>query len=134
MRPFGYGSLTSQGECANFSGKIVKAERQKKNEALMPTVLRHGRQRKIDICSWRNGMNTSAVKVTNVLATGVQFDAERMHVQLSDGREIAVSLEWFPSLRNATDEQRNKWRLIGKGVGIHWEDLDEDISVEKLLG
>ena len=79
-------------------------------------------------------MNTSAVKVTNVLATGVQFDAERMHVQLSDGREIAVSLEWFPSLRNATDEQRNKWRLIGKGVGIHWEDLDEDISVEKLLG
>ena len=79
-------------------------------------------------------MNTSAVKVINVLATGVQFDAERMHVELSDGREIAVPLEWFPSLRNATDEQRNKWRLIGKGVGIHWEDLDEDISVEKLLG
>jgi len=56
-----------------------------------------------------------------------------MHVQLSDGREIIVPLEWFPSLRNATDEQRNKWRLIGKGVGIHWEDLDEDISVAGLL-
>ena len=53
-------------------------------------------------------MNTSAVKVINVLATDIQFDAERMHVQLSDGREIAVPLEWFPSLRNATDEQRNK--------------------------
>jgi len=79
-------------------------------------------------------MNTSAVKVINVLATDIQFDAERMHVQLSDGREIAVPLEWFPSLRNATDEQRNKWQLIGKGVGIHWEALDEDISVEKLLG
>jgi hypothetical protein len=56
-----------------------------------------------------------------------------MHVQLSDGREIAIPLEWFPSLRNATDEQRNKWRLIGKGTGIHWEELDEDISVEGLL-
>jgi len=78
-------------------------------------------------------MNTSAVRVINVLATNIRFDAERMHVQLSDGREIAVPLEWFPSLRNATDEQKNKWRLIGRGVGIHWEELDEDISVEGLL-
>ena len=78
-------------------------------------------------------MNTSAVRVINVLATNIRFDAERMHVQLSDGREIAVPLEWFPSLRNATDEQRNKWRLIGRGVGIHWDELDEDISVEGLL-
>jgi len=78
-------------------------------------------------------MNTSAIRIINVLATSIRFDAERMHVQLSDGREICVPLEWFPSLRNATDEQRNKWRLIGKGVGIHWEELDEDISVEALL-
>ena len=78
-------------------------------------------------------MNTSAVRAINVLATNIRFDAERMHVQLSDGREIAVPLEWFPPLRNATNEQKNKWRLIGKGVGIHWEDLDEDISVEGLL-
>jgi hypothetical protein len=56
-----------------------------------------------------------------------------MHVHLSDGREIAVPLEWFPTLRNATNEQRSKWRLIGKGVGIQWEDLDEDLSVEGLL-
>ena len=78
-------------------------------------------------------MNTSAVEAINVLATDIRFDADRMHVQLSDGREIIVLLEWFPSLRNATDEQRNKWRLIGRGVGIHWEDLDEDISVAGLL-
>ena len=78
-------------------------------------------------------MNTSAVRVINVLAISIRFDAERMHVQLSDGREIAVPLEWFPRLRNATNEQRGKWRLIGKGVGIHWEDIDEDISVEGLL-
>jgi hypothetical protein len=78
-------------------------------------------------------MNTSAVKGISVLATGIRFDAERMHVQLSDGREISIPLEWFPTLRSATDEQRNRWRLIGKGVGIHWEQLDEDISVEGLL-
>ncbi len=78
-------------------------------------------------------MNTSAARAVSSLAIGVRFDAERLHVQLSDGREISVPLEWFPSLRNATEEQRNRWRLIGKGVGIHWEDLDEDISVEGLL-
>ena len=78
-------------------------------------------------------MNTSAVKPVTILATSVRFEAESMHVQLSDGREIATPLEWFPTLRNATSEQRNNWRLIGKGVGIHWEDLDEDLSVEGLL-
>jgi len=78
-------------------------------------------------------MNTSAVKPVSILATSVGFEAESMHVQLSDGREIAVPLEWFPTVRNATSEQRNNWRLIGKGVGIHWEDLDEDLSVEGLL-
>ncbi|MCD6567787.1 MAG: DUF2442 domain-containing protein [Dehalococcoidia bacterium] len=78
-------------------------------------------------------MDTSAVRVINVLATNVWFGADRMHVQLSDGREVAIPLEWFPSLRNAAEEQRNKWRLIGHGVGIHWEELDEDISVEGLL-
>ena len=78
-------------------------------------------------------MNTSVIRAIDVLAISIRFDADRMHVQLSDGREIIIPLEWFPSLRNATDEQRNKWRLIGKGVGIHWEDLDEDISVAGLL-
>jgi hypothetical protein len=78
-------------------------------------------------------MNTSVIKLIGVLATGIRFDVDRMYVQLSDGREIAVPLEWFPGLRNATDKQRNNWRLIGKGVGIHWNDLDEDISVEGLL-
>jgi hypothetical protein len=78
-------------------------------------------------------MNTSAVRQISVLATGIRFDAERMHVQLSDGREVSVPLEWFPTLRSASEKQRNKWRLIGKGVGIHWEELDEDISVQALL-
>ena len=78
-------------------------------------------------------MDTSAVRPITVLATSIHFDAERMYVQLSDGREITVPLEWFPTLCNATDKQRNNWRFIGKGVGIHWEDIDEDLSVEGLL-
>lgn len=78
-------------------------------------------------------MNISAPKTVDVLVIIVQFDVDSMHVQLSDGREITVPLEWFPSLRDAPDAQRNKWRLIGKGVGIHWDDLDEDISVQGLL-
>jgi len=58
---------------------------------------------------------------------------DKMHVRLDDGRELAVPIEWFPSLRDASDEQRNRWRFIGGGEGIHWEDLDEDILVDGLL-
>ncbi len=78
-------------------------------------------------------MNTSVAKALEAMASEVWFDSDMMHVRLLDGREISVPLEWFPKLRHATDEQRKKWRLIGRGVGIHWEDLDEDISVVALL-
>ena len=67
-------------------------------------------------------------------ATRVYFDAERLHVCLSDRREISVPLSWFPRLYHATDDQRQRWELIGNGVGIHWEAIDEDISVAGLLG
>ncbi len=56
-----------------------------------------------------------------------------LRVNLSDGRDVWVPLEWFPRLRDATPEQRKNWRLIGRGIGIHWEDVDEDISVASLL-
>lgn len=78
-------------------------------------------------------MNTLAVRQIPVSATDVRFDADTLQVQLSDGRGITVPLEWFPKLRNATAEQRANWRLIGKGVGIHWEEIDEDLSVAGLL-
>ncbi len=78
-------------------------------------------------------MNISASKALEAMASEVWFDADMMHVRLLDGREISVPLEWFPKLRKATEEQRKKWRLIGKGVGIHWEDMDEDVSVAALL-
>ena len=78
-------------------------------------------------------MSTSVIKTSDARASEVWFDADMMHVRLLDGREISVPIEWFPRLRNASEEQCKKWRLIGKGVGIHWEDIDEDISVAALL-
>ena len=66
-------------------------------------------------------------------AKTVWFFEEKLFVLLEDGREIAIPLEWFPRLRDASDLQRKNWRLIGKGEGIHWGDIDEDISVEGLL-
>ncbi len=67
------------------------------------------------------------------LATSVSFPKDSLCVALADGREIVVPLEWFPTLRDATDQQRQEWRLIGGGIGIHWESIDEDISVESIL-
>ena len=70
---------------------------------------------------------------TAVLAISVSFSDDALHVQLSDGREVSVPLEWFPRLRNATTRQRENWRLIARGIGIHWEDIDEDVAVSTLL-
>lgn len=58
---------------------------------------------------------------------------DNLIVRLMDGRTISAPLVWFPRLSHATPEQRNNWRIIGGGYGIHWEDLDEDISTEGLL-
>jgi hypothetical protein len=72
-------------------------------------------------------------KKSEALATDIHFDPDMLHIRLLDGREISAPLEWFPRLRDASAAQRKKWRLIGRGVGIHWESLDEDISVAALL-
>jgi hypothetical protein len=60
-------------------------------------------------------------------------NAEELIVDLEDGRTIIAPLGWFPRLAHATQRERNTWRLSGKGMGIHWPDLDEDISVQNLL-
>jgi hypothetical protein len=78
-------------------------------------------------------MNILNVKTSEIMATDVWFDSEMMHIRLLDSREISIPLEWFPKLREATVEQKLRWRFIGKGVGIHWEELDADISVAALL-
>ena len=77
-------------------------------------------------------MSTLAVNV-EPLAVDVTCTDDALQVVLADGREIAVPLVWFLRLLNATPEERKEWRLIGGGIGIHWESVDEDISVESLL-
>ena len=67
------------------------------------------------------------------LAVDVACSNEALQVTLADGREISVPLEWYPRLMDATPKDRNNWTLIGGGLGIHWEDLDEDVTVESLL-
>ncbi|MEO8883869.1 MAG: DUF2442 domain-containing protein [Devosia sp.] len=67
------------------------------------------------------------------IATEVSVDDTSLRVVLEDGRELSVPLAWFPRLRDADPAQRSNWRFIGRGEGIHWPDVDEDISVLGLL-
>jgi hypothetical protein len=78
-------------------------------------------------------MSISANEIEVPNAESVKITEDTLSVDLSDGRTISVPLAWFPRLLQSTPEERNNWRLIGKGHGIHWEDIDEDISVEGLL-
>ena len=66
-------------------------------------------------------------------AQDVKVTDDTLSVDLGDGRTISVPLVWFPRLVHGTPKERNNWRLIGRGEGVHWEDLDEDISIEGLL-
>lgn len=77
-------------------------------------------------------MSTLAVEL-NPLAQDVKCTDESIVVQLLDGRTISAPLVWFPRLASATKEQRNNWELLGDGDGIHWPDVDEDLSVKGLL-
>lgn len=70
---------------------------------------------------------------TTALAKSVSFDDEMMHVSLTDGRILSAPLAWFPTLRAATPEQRANCEIGGGGVGLHWPDLDEDLSVAGLM-
>ncbi len=77
-------------------------------------------------------METKATLIPR--ARQVQVGSGQLIVQLADEREIRVPLAWFPRLQAGTPEQRASWHLIGGGVGIHWDKLDEDVSVPGLLG
>jgi hypothetical protein len=80
-------------------------------------------------------MNTSASpsEVGEARAQGVRVTEDSLIVDLVDGRTISVPLAWYPRLAHGTDAERSRWRFIGDGEGIHWPNLDEDISVEGLL-
>ena len=70
---------------------------------------------------------------SEALAVDVSCTSHTLRVTLADGRTISVPLAWFPRLLEATPKQRTEWELIGGGIGIHWETIDEDISVASLL-
>ena len=78
-------------------------------------------------------MRISTVEAEVPVAEDVTVTEDTLSVDLSDGRTISVPLAWFPRLIHGTQKERENWRLTGKGYGIHWEALDEDISVENLL-
>jgi len=63
----------------------------------------------------------------------VRFDKANLIAELTDGRQIKAPLSWYPRLEKATPEERDHWKLVGKGYGVHWPDVDEDISVTMLL-
>jgi len=67
------------------------------------------------------------------IATKVSFTEDSVCLQLADGREVKTPLEFYPRLKNATPAQRKNYKLIGLGTGIHWVDLDEDLSVEGIV-
>jgi hypothetical protein len=77
-------------------------------------------------------MSTSAAR-GDARARDVTVTEDELIVALSDGRKIAVPLDWFPRLRSASPDQRERWTLLGGGIGIHWPGVDEDISVAGLL-
>jgi hypothetical protein len=77
-------------------------------------------------------MNISA-KIKDERVRDVRCDADNLIVKLMDGRTISAPLVWYPRLANATPEQRARWEKCAGGFGIHWPDLDEDLSTEGLL-
>jgi hypothetical protein len=77
------------------------------------------------------GMNTS--ENNQIIATDLRLEESLFYAVLEDGREIGVPYSWFWRLEQATLEQRKSWRFIGGGTGIHWEDIDEGISIEGML-
>jgi len=78
-------------------------------------------------------MNTSISATETPTAKTVKVTANALIVELRDGRTVSVPISWYPRLAQGTASERRRWELIGPGIGIHWPELDEDISVEALL-
>lgn len=78
-------------------------------------------------------MPTSTSELSSVRAVGVNVTEDELSVDLEDGRTLLVPLAWYPRLLHGARQERTRWQLIGRGLGIHWPELDEDISVEGLL-
>lgn len=80
-----------------------------------------------------HGMSSSTIEIRLARAQNVTVTDDSLTVELTDGRTVSVPLAWYPRLLHGTAEERSHWRFIGRGEGVHWPDLDEDLSVENLL-
>jgi Protein of unknown function (DUF2442) len=78
-------------------------------------------------------MTSSATETTVPVATGVSVTDDTLTVDLSDGRTLSVPLAWYPRLLHATSHERGHWKLVARGEGVHWPDVDEDISVASVI-
>src|SRR5205809_6683337 len=78
-------------------------------------------------------MNSSETEIRPAQAQRVRVNSDELVIDLVDGRTVTVPLQWYPRLAHGTSAQRRKWQLIGRGEGIHWPELDEDVSVEGLI-
>ncbi len=87
---------------------------------------------KINKHYWRHGVNTLEPK-SGERVSDVRFTDDTISVDLFDGRTITAPLAWFPRLLHAAPKQRANWRIAGGGYGIHWPDIDEDLSTQGLL-
>jgi hypothetical protein len=81
----------------------------------------------------KSAMSSSVPELRLATAVSVEVTRDRLSVELTDGRTIAAPVAWFPRLSHGTVAERRNWRLVGEGHGIHWADLDEDVSIEGLL-
>jgi len=78
-------------------------------------------------------MSSSAIEMHMTVVQHVTVTEDSLVIDLVDGQTVSVPLAWYPRLLHGQPEERNHWRMIGQGEGIHWPDLDEDISVENIL-
>jgi hypothetical protein len=78
-------------------------------------------------------MSTLVIEADSILASSISVTDDSLIAELTDGRSLSVPLAWYPRLQHGTPDERNNWRLIGNGEGIHWPDLDEDISISGLV-
>ena len=78
-------------------------------------------------------MSTSANEIIRPCATNVDISENTINIELYDGRSLSVPLSWYPRLEHASPEERNTWELIGSGLGIHWPEIDEDVSIEAVI-
>jgi hypothetical protein len=78
-------------------------------------------------------MSTFQLDLKEITARDCRFSEDDLILELNDGRTLTVPLAWYPRLFHATPAERSNWRWVGRGIGIHWPDLDEDIAVEDLI-